>query len=350
MPPAFSSTRQKAVFGLTLLFFLMLPVLLLAIGRNSREELYRGISERAGAFDFIRRQIFEDRSDVDIAFCGTSLLAGAINPEMVGQELSRALGRPSRVVLLPQSWQGPDMNYVVARDLLEHRKVKVLVIAAPAWVHRQNQPHVQLFRVIGYGDQPHALDGLGLRYRLAIYGDYVLGAPRRALDLLRPNLVDPHAGFIHEYGTAAGYRGAPFVRHESTAAPVPPRQMIASGETTDIFHFDGPPLNNYQLHFIRKTVELTRHHDTTLVILHMPSPSERGSRIVPDRQLMPSVFADGVVFSGIASASMFQNVPPGDFFDYFHDEHLNTNGMELFTKTITPALIQIYDRYQQGRN
>jgi len=39
--------------------------------------MYRGITERAGAFDFIRRQIFEERTDLDIAFCGSSLLGAA---------------------------------------------------------------------------------------------------------------------------------------------------------------------------------------------------------------------------------------------------------------------------------
>ena len=47
-----------------LLFFLTLPVILYWIDGVSREEAYQGISERAGAFDYIRRNIFEDSSDL----------------------------------------------------------------------------------------------------------------------------------------------------------------------------------------------------------------------------------------------------------------------------------------------
>jgi hypothetical protein len=341
MTPAFPTTGRAAAFGGVLLFFLTLPPLLHLTGRPTREEAYKGISERAGAFDYIRHRIYDDPSDVDIAFCGNSLLGGSIQPDYVESELSRALGRRARVVLLPQSWQGPDMNYFVARDLMEQRRVKVLVIGAPAWVHRVNQPHVQLFRVVRYGDHPGALDGLGLRYRTAIYADFVLGAPRQLLSAVRPNLVDPRAGTYTAYGTAAGYLGRPFVPRDAPAADVAPETMIYAGNRAG-FRFTGPPLNDYQFHFIRKTAELARTHGATLVILHLPSPSERGADAVLDRQRMEEIAAEGgVELAGVPSARLFRDVP-GDFFDYYHDEHLNTNGMNLYTKTITPALIRIY--------
>ncbi len=345
MSPAFPSTVRAAAFGGVLAFFLTLPVTLHLLGGVDREEAYRGISERAGAFDFIRRQIYEEDSDLDIMFCGNSLLGSAIKTATVQRELSRALGRPANVVLLPQSWQGPDMNYFVSRDLMERRNVKMLVIAAPAWVHHSNQPHVQLFRVIRYGDHPGALDGLDFRHRAAIYADYVLGAPRHALSLLRPNLVDPDAGAPVNYELAAGYMGRPFVRHVPSSPALPPASMIYSAATRDSFRFTGPPLNTYQLHFLRKTAELARRHGALLVILHMPSPSERGSAAVLDRQLMTEVLGDGVALAGIPSAQLFENVPEPQFFDYYHDEHLNANGMELYTRTITPALIELYERH-----
>jgi len=207
---------------------------------------------------------------------------------------------------------------------------------------------VQLFRVIRYGDHPGALDGLPLRYRVAIYADYVLGAPRQALNLLRPNLVDTQAGFETDHGTRMGYLGGPFVPRETTPAQVPPDSMVYSPKSRDLFRFDGPPLNVYQLHFLRKTVELARQHGALLVILHMPSPSERGSAVVPDRQLMPELFGDGVMFAGIPSARMFANVPDAQVLDYFQDEHLNLNGAELHTRIITPVLIQLYEQYTQA--
>jgi hypothetical protein len=349
MSPAFASTRHAAVFGAVILFFLTLPVTLHHLRQIPREQEYRGISERAGAFDYIRREIFEQRSDLDIVFCGTSLLNAAIDAEYVEQELSRSMGRQTTVKLLPQSWQGPDMNYFVLRDFLEHRRAGMVVIAAPAWIHHANLPHVQLFRVIKYGEDPGALDGLDLRHRLSFYAAYILGAPRHALNLLRPNLADPPQAAPHDEGIRQGFHGTPFVEHKISAPQLPPRSLIYSQRTSFTFHFDGPPLNGLQLHFLRKTAELTRAYHIPLVILHMPSPTEHASGIVPDRQLMPEILGDGVFFAGVSSAGMFENTPDSQFFDYFYDEHMNRNGKELYTRTIAPALIGIYRGYADSR-
>ena len=350
MSPAFPSTRRAAAFGATLVVLLTLPITLHWIGHVSKEEAYRGISERAGSFNYFRREIFENHSDVDILFCGSSLLGNALDPVYVQRELSKALGRPASVMLLRQSWQGPDMNYFVARDFMEQRKVKILVIAAPAWVHHSSQPHVQLLRVVRYGDHPGALDGLPVRSQLAVYADYVLGAPRQALNLLRPNRIDPHVDEPESPNAhPAGYLGRPFVRRQVVVPPIPIETLVMSNQNSDHFLFDGPPLNAYQLHFFRKTEELAKQQGALLVILHMPSPSERGSGIVPDRQLMTEMLGPGVVFSGVPSSRMFANVPPAQFEDYFQDEHLNLNGSDLFTAIMTPVLIHLYEQYTHSR-
>jgi 3',5'-cyclic AMP phosphodiesterase CpdA len=349
MTPAFHSTRHAFVFGGVILFFLTLPMVLHGIGGVSLEESFHGISERAGDFDRIGHEIFQDRSDLDVFLCGSSLLDSAADPELMRREMSNAIGHPVKTLLLRQAWQGPDMNYFVARALMEHRRVKILVIAAPAWVQRSDQPHVQLFRVVRYGDYAGALDGLGFRSRLAVYADYVLGAPRQALSLLRLNLIAPDAGRATGTPVSLGYQGGPFVPHEAFDPAVQPSESIDSEKSRDLFHFDGPPLSPYQFHFLRKTAELAREHGALLVILHLPSPSERGSMIVSDRKLMPGVFGDGVFFVGVPSARLFHNVPDSEFLDYYTDEHVNLNGSDLFTRAITPALIEIYERQSEAR-
>jgi hypothetical protein len=350
MAPAFPSTRRTAAFGAIMALLLTLPITLHWIGGVSLDEAYRGISERAGTFDYFRRKMFEEHSDVDILFCGGSLLGNAVDISSVERGVSRAIGRQATVILLRQSWQGPDMNYFVARDFMEQRKAKLLVIAAPAWVHHSNQPHVQLLRVIRYGDHPGALDGLSLRSRLALYADYVLGAPRQALNLLRPNMIYPQGVEpASPHVNPAGYRGRPFVRRQVVVPAIPPASLIRSSENRDLFSFDGPPLNAYQLHFLQKTKELAQQQGALLVILHIPSPSERGSKVVPERQLVMELLGPGVVYAGVPSARMFENIPDEQFEDYFQDEHLGLNGSELYTGIITPVLIQLYEQYTQSR-
>src|SRR5580704_17392048 len=115
MAPAFHSNRHAIAFGGIILFCLSLPMILRAVGGVSLEEFFRGISERAGDFDRIGHEIFQEHSDLDVFFCGSSLLNHAIDLELVQREMSRAVGHPVNTLLLLQAWQGPDMNYFVAR-------------------------------------------------------------------------------------------------------------------------------------------------------------------------------------------------------------------------------------------
>jgi hypothetical protein len=344
MAPAFSSTRQALSFGLLLLGFLTLPVTIDWIGGVSLEQSYRGISERAGGFDYIRRQIFEDSTPVDVLFCGSSLMRNGVDIAIVKREMSRALGRDAAVVMLAHSWQGPDLSYYMARDFLERRRAKILVLSAPALVHHSSQPHVQLFRVVRYGDHPGALDGLGVRSRVATYAEFVLGAPRQALNLLRPNRVAPDAALKPDAGSHLGYMGAPFVARPADPPSLDAGAFLAFDRSNRAFRFDAPDLNDYQFHYLQKTAELARRHGALLVVLHMPSPSERGRDVVPWQRRSARLFGLHAVLAAIPSATMFRNVLPDRYFDYFQDEHLNANGMTLFTREFTPALIELYEQ------
>jgi hypothetical protein len=45
---------------------------------------------------------------------------------------------------------------------------------------------------------------------------------------------------------------------------------------------------------------------------------------------------------GVPSAELFGGVAPDRFHDYYFDQHLNANGTKLFTRVVTPALVDLY--------
>ena len=130
---------------------------------------------------------------------------------------------------------------------------------------------------------------------------------------------------------------------------VAPSESLYS-QNPSLFRFNGPPLNEFQLHFLRKTVDMARQHGAVVVLLHMPSPSERGSDVVLERQLIPELLGPDVFLAGVPAARMFREVKDAaEFYDYFEDEHVNANGRELYTRAITPALVDIYERFSRTR-
>lgn len=345
MCPAFSTNRGAAAFAILLLVCLLLPLMLVKIGLPPRSEFYQGIPQQAGPFVYLAHEIYEEKSDIDILFFGNSLLRVAIDDGYVRQALTQ-LGREANTPVCGFSWQGYDLQYYVLRDLLEHRKVKMLVLAMPTERENSSKPHVQLYRVVRYGDFPHTTDGLSLTSKLGIYGEMVLGSPRQVLNLLRPNLHSSdlalHSSRDSLHNREIGYNGTPFVRHLINPPQIPPESMIFSPETRSQFDFRGSPVNQYQLHFIKEIGELARRHGVLLVILHVPLASERGSTTIHERMLWPDVLGDDAAVVGVTSANLFQGISDGQVYDFYEDEHLNRNGQELFTRTITPALVSLY--------
>lgn len=343
----FSSPRQALAFCLLVAALLASPLLLLRVGLPPRAEVYRGVTLEAGNYGFLEAQIFEEKEDLDIAFVCSSLLARAIDAPHVQRELSKRLGREARVILLGANWQGLDLQYVLLRDLLEHRRVRMVVMSMPIPTYTSDRPHVQAFRWLRYGEFPEVIGGLPLGSRTTLYADFVLGAPRQWLSLLRANQVDPALTLSPALGTrydevGFGYYGAPWVAERTSPPAIPAASMIYTPETRERFAFDGPALGPFQRHFAEAVGALVQQYGVHLTLLHVPIDSEQGSHRVPERMLWSEVIHAPLSIVGVPSAELFQGVPGDRFLHHYHDQHFNANGTRLFTRVVTPALLDLY--------
>jgi hypothetical protein len=75
--------------------------------------------------------------------------------------------------------------------------------------------------------------------------------------------------------------GTTFVERPAVDPELDGQTMIAAGRENPRFRFDGPLLNHYQLHFLRKSVELGVLHHIPVVMQHLPSPAELGQDFTP---------------------------------------------------------------------
>ncbi len=105
MAPAFSSSRQAAVFCLLIIVLFALPAALPKIITPDRRDLYPSFTVKEGPFSWIEQNIFHKSEDVDIVFIGSSHMWTAINAPYVQKEFSEALGRMrGTLTLLSVSW------------------------------------------------------------------------------------------------------------------------------------------------------------------------------------------------------------------------------------------------------
>jgi hypothetical protein len=362
MRPAFTSTKQAAAFALLLLVVLLLPVL---VGKNllpTREQLYASQGWTSGPYPWIYNQIFEETNAIDVLFIGSSKLYYDIDTPHVQKELSRKLGRPA--VVRSICWGGPgyDALNFITQDLLEHRKVRMLVFDEE---HSKND-NIQLqaacwFR---FADNYQSLQNLPIPRQCAYYLASIVGLPKNIMGLVRSNIpadlssAPPHyldapnpATRLGSVATRLGfspslvfYDHSPFVVYDPQTNAQPADVCVFSQQTKENFVFKGPPVPNWQRCFGQKFAALVEAHGTKLVFLHMPVLEEVDSPVIQEREFWPATLHAGVVMMGIPPNKLFAGMTAEQVLYLFVDPlHLNQNGQNYFTWLITPSLLDIFD-------
>jgi len=362
MRPAFSSTKSVTAFALLLLVLLLLPVI---AGRSllpPRAESYSSVSPIMGSYPYMHQQIFEETGRVDIAFIGSSRIYYDIDTPLIEKALSKKLGRKAEVISLGWFWPGFDPLYFITQDLLQHRKVSMIVFddegvggnphrLAPCW-----------FR---FGDNAKDLAGIPLQFQAAYYFGAIIGMPRNLLCLLRPNFpeltpagvatterlwrapnpmtargsLSSKLGFNHPNPEHSG-----FVDYAPVNGVRPEEVCVFSPATRAKFQFTGPATTPLELDFVRKFAALAKAHQTRLVCLHMPETGEMRVPVIQEREFWPDVTQVDVAMVGIPPATLFAGLSDEDVRKLFMNSlHLNQNGVEYFTSLITPSLVQLYD-------
>ncbi len=348
MHPAIWSNSHAAALILAVAVPLGLP-LVVGSAPLPRDTILTGCRIEAGASPNDVQTIFDEKTPVDIAFVGSSLLVRGIDTALVEKELGRVLGRPATVRYVALKWQGLDMQYMLMRDLLDHRKVGMVVMTMPNKALGGDSPHIQAYRWMRWNDFPKSPGELPLRSRLDVYAMEVLGAPRMMLNYLRPNERVHDPTLIATLGTQSeaavgGYFGDPFVEEHQAVPAVALDHMVATSAADPHFNFKGKPLGPYHRYWASQIGKLARERGTALAMLHIPEDSERESTVVPERMYWPDVVGVSAPVIGIPSAELFPGMPKETFLHYYFDQHLNKNGKDHFTRAVTPAILDVYDK------
>jgi hypothetical protein len=358
MAPAFSSPRQAGAFGFLLLVILLLPVLFGKSLLPPRERIYSSAPWSAGAYPYLRQQIFQEKGDIDIAFVGSSLEYLGIDTPEVQKQLSEKLGRQAVVRSLCWYWLGFDALYFITEDLLRNRRVHMLVFTDETSEEIIHQETDRWFR---FAENRRALAELPPRAVAAFYSAAILGAPHNLLELIEPE--QPVLPFSNEQFNIGRplHTENPFDRlgslsvedvldvNRSFVEYRPPGQAkpsdvcIYSTDTKDKFSFASSPMSPAELHFARKFADLAKKYGAKLVFLSLPFFQNIRSKTITLDHTWPDLLHSNITIMGIPPATLFANISDDDIQKlYFDRYHLNKNGQRYFTLIITPALVDLY--------
>lgn len=355
MRPAFPNFLGAVGFAVLLLALLAAPAVVARLGILDRSTAYPTMPVGAGPTRHIERQIFEEHGDLDVAFIGSSLMWSGVDAPYVQSALSDALGREAAVTVIASVWPGLDRDYAFLRDLLQRRRVRLVVLQFPhrnrptldfaAEVNRvSDQPHVQAYRFYRVGEFPRVMDGLDWHGRTALYAEAVLGMPRHLLSMLRPNMMAP-SPVEATLGTRfqqLGFYGAPFEPFRPTPPTVPAEEMIYSEATSASYRFFDEPLPPYQAQFAKLIASLIAEYDVPAVLLHVPQANEIDAEFVEERVNWLEDTGIDATMVGIPPAKLFRGFDEAETYKFFSSDHLNENGAIYFTHTVMPALLKVY--------
>jgi len=365
MRPAFASTKQAAAFVLLILVLLLLPLI---IGKRilpPREQLYSSIWWGNGAFPYIDQQIYVEKSDIDIAFVGPSHIWQGINTRYVQSELTRQLGRPAVVRSICWGGAGYDELYFITRDLLQNRKVRMLVYYDA--YNELNRPNAMAAHWFRWGDDSGSLEKIPMDLQASYYFASILGMPHVMLSMVRINIPadlfssTPNYWSIHSHAdnfatnlgsmvTQVGFKfnhdtkEEPFEDYTPPLAADPADARVYSDSTKGTFAFVGGVVPSWQIEFGRKFAHEVEKNGCRLVLLHIPDLGEGRSPVIQEREFWPDALQANITMVGIPPEKLFKGLSEQEIHELFEDQvHVNKNGQDYFTRAITPALLQIYD-------
>ncbi len=345
--PPFASHAATAAFIGLVLFLLALPILITVTGLVKRQNSYELMSEEHGGYSFIRSEIFESADDIDMLFIGSSIQWNAVDTPIVQESLSRVLGRQAHVVSFGFNFNGIDVPYYMLRDVLERKRVRVVVLSLPRLPYHDG-PNPTTYKFVRHGEFDDVASRLPLRYRAAQYAGSVLRSPHDILSMVRRSKIR-ESKFTVDLGANKEFMGMGRDRATFTAfAPAHPRvqpETLVNRATNNAIQFSDEGLPYYQDFYLAEIIRLLDETDTRLVILNVPQYNERNNSVIRETVNFEKRFQRQISIVGIAPTELFSGLTESEV-ELLHCDayHFNANGSTFFTSTIAPALVEVFNR------
>lgn len=344
--PAFESYAQAGFFLLLVLVALILPALFDRRSAGLEKAAYEMVPEDLGAFSFVKNEVFEKDEELDILFLGSSVMFAGIDATAVRDSLSRELGRPANVAVFGHYFNSIDVSYVQLRDLLERRRVKMIVYSVPRGEFPEG-PSPSGVRFIRYGDVPELTAELPLNGKLSLYASSVLNLPKDLLAITRDNL-EPPSPFEKDLGAdvqkmAMGRDVGKFVEIDPPAPDFKARELIFPTEESSHFDLSDKTVSDYQKVFLKRLFNLARDERIPLIMLNIPQLPEKHSPKIVVLDDWARNYGLRTKIVGVAPAELFAGLSESEIEKmYFDERHFNANGNEFFTQSVMPGILEVF--------
>ncbi len=283
---------------------------------------YREMGGDAGKIRWVYERIHDRDLPIDIALVGSSRTMVAVDDSLLQVGLADGRGRGPAVANLAVAWEGRNLHYVLAKELLAQRRCRLLLLEVDEREERFGHPY---FRDLAdtrdviaapilpnpdyLRDLMHVVPRNLRMLRLEVQARFSAGA-----GTVRPPAAAPFFPVVRSGDHSAGEMAD--LKRRRSAATAPP---VLPPALTDLEY-------RVPRSYVQDIADLARKHGVRLVLVHVPSYE-----------------ADG----GVADAAFYRDLgpvlePPADLIDdpanWSDASHLNGRGRRAFTHWLTGAL------------
>lgn len=253
---------KKFAINIILFFFpFMIGVVILFIMPVNKKFRYNFVKgECDNKASWIYQRIFEDKRNIDIAFTGASQTSCAIMDETIEKKLTKLTGKITHVTNLGYCRRGRDIQYVMLKELFEHKKPSLLIIEVAEDEPKKSHPvfpylaeNIDLWNPFVFYNQRYFSNlwkGTAVRFEYIKSGifknDYLNNADYVRFGYLPSTQIATATDFTENK--------TDWEKRVSKSKPAMLRQFEL----------------NYSKHYIRKIVELAQINNCKVKFLYLP--------------------------------------------------------------------------------
>ncbi|MGE0019594.1 MAG: hypothetical protein AB7S72_08015 [Draconibacterium sp.] len=255
--------RNIAVF-LVPVFIGIILLFTVPVNKKFSYQFVKG--ECSNIASWIYYRAFENQKSIDIAFSGASHFACGIMDELIENELNSNSDYPITVANLGYCRGGRDVQYIMLKDILKHKKPKILFIEIAEDEPRKSHP------VFPFLAESNDLFGsfvfFNQRYFKSLWNGLIVRFEFFKFKLMRETYFTPdntsNFGYLHSDQLANPDEMESNKRAWQNKLNRPKPELIKTIE------------RNYSKHYFTKIVQLANQHKCRVLFFYLP---ESGSNL-----------------------------------------------------------------------
>lgn len=386
LAPAVSNKWQLCAFLLFVGFILFFPFLPKG-GLIDRGKLYLNIPKpHIHTFEYFSKTIWQYPGDIDILFIGNSGVGADIIPNILMDQLPPLIGKKPVIFIATHNGDRIEIEYMQIKDLLAHRKVKLIIWQLNAFPPRFPEKWTEgLWDFSLHWD---IIKILSNKEKMDLYWQSVSSSLRTIYTSLRSSdsviskecfLAKKTKGEKEKCNITKNYFGASLQEYDAPLVPMQTPLLSALDEvhwrSQDSLEMQySPKLPDIQQKIIDTTIDTASKHGTAIAFIQVPYELRNrpaNKLIFPFMEKNTPSFYLPLI--GIVKEKLFPGLNDDAIADYYANGvrrnmwytergeavyapaginyvgkldmwHMNRSGAIYFTHAVTPAIAYLYNR------